>query len=88
MNADTFDACVQGYSARLTDLQILAVQSGYWSGYYGFGSKHPQSPDRIAMKILSSATPQQHADDVDVEEFLRKEASFQRRMMEGEFNGE
>lgn len=87
MNADTFDACVEGYGARLIDLQILEVQGGYWSGYYGFGSKHPQAPDRIAMKILSSATPQQHADEVDVEEFLRREASFQSRMMEGESNG-
>lgn len=87
MSADTFDACVAGYTSRLRDQQILAVQCGYWSGYYGFGSKHPQSPDHIAQKILSSATPQQHADSVDVEEFLRKEERFQRRMMEGELNG-
>ena len=93
MTADTFDACVEGYQDHLFDLQILSVQQGFWSGYYGFGSRHPKSPDKIANSLIKekqgkgSGSTLGHADEVDVEEFLRMEQQFQRRLQEGETDG-
>lgn len=91
MSVDTYNACVEGYGDHLFDLQILAVQQGYWSGYYGMGSKHPKLPDKIAEDMLrrkergkNSGT---HSNEVDVEQFLATEREFQRKLMEGATNG-
>ena len=92
MSVDTYDACVEGYKDKLFDQQILAIQQGFWTGYY-MGSKHPKSPDAIATSMIkdrdrdSSATTQPKATEVDVEAFLQREAEFHRRLMEGANNG-
>ncbi len=85
MSLDQFNACVDGYSTRLLDQQKLAVQQGYWSGYYSRAT-HPKSLQSVINKMdQSQGRIQQHVAEVDVEEFLRREAQFNRRV--GESNG-
>ena len=80
MSLDVFKACIKGYADRLFDLQILGVQQGYWSGYFG-RSKEPKSLKSVLTKLLKSRnTPSEHADDVDVEAFKRMEEQFQKRL--------
>ena len=85
MSLDVFQAYVRGYGDRLTDQQIVALQSGYWSAYYA-NAKHPKPMHMIAEDImkrhkqedakkLSAPKP-----DVDVEAFLAMEAKFQSRL--------
>lgn len=86
-------AYIQGYSDRMVDQQILAVQSGYWSAYYT-NSKHPKAMSSIAEKIvrnheqsMSKAINKPKA-DVDVEAFLAQEALFQAKLSESRKVGE
>lgn len=76
MSLDQFNACVDGYSTRLLDQQKLAVQQGYWAGYYSRAT-HPKSLQSIINKMdQPQGRVQQHVVEVDVEEFLRREARF------------
>lgn len=76
MSLDQFNACVDGYSTRLLDRQKIAVQQGYWAGYY-FRAAHPKSLQSIINKMdQPQGRVQQHVAEVDVEEFLRREARF------------
>lgn len=85
MSLDQFNACVDGYSTRLLDQQKLAVQQGYWAGYYSRAT-HPKSLQSVINKMdPSQGRIQQHVAEVDVEEFLRREAQFNRKV--GESNG-
>lgn len=85
MNLATFSACLAGYQDRLEDMQILAVISGFWSGYYT-NSKRPKPLKSIINKIAGSRKHKKaaHVDTVDVEEFKRKEAEFKRRLEQGD----
>lgn len=79
MSLDVFGAVVRGYADRLHDQQILAVQSGYWSGYWS-NSKHPKSLNQIVdMLTRRSDKETSHANDVDVEAFLERERKFNER---------
>lgn len=78
-------AVVNGYSDRLLDNQIIAIQSGYWSAYY-MGAKHPKSVFKIAEDMLQrhnekdakkASTPRP---DVDVDAYLEMEAQFKARL--------
>lgn len=76
MSLDQFNACVDGYSARLLDQQKIAVQQGYWAGYYSCATR-PKSLQSIINKMdQPQGRVQQHVAEVDVEEFLRREARF------------
>lgn len=78
MSLDQFNACVDGYSIRLLDQQKLAAQQGYWTGYYS-RTAHPKSLQSVINKIgQSQDKPQKHVAEVDVEEFLRREAQFKK----------
>lgn len=84
MNLDTFQAVKKGYEDRVFDQQLIAVQSGYWSGY--FMSKKPK-PLNIILKMLTrnrfrADSKSDHVDFVDVEAFLATEAQFQQRLRE------
>lgn len=83
MTLDTFNACIEGYEDRLFDMQLTSVHTGFWSGYYTKG-KHPRSMKSIITALIRARkkSPQQHADEVDVEEFQRREAEFLRRKAE------
>ena len=79
MSLDVLGAVFRGYADRLHDQQILAVQSGYWSGYWS-NSKHPKSLNQIVdMLTRKSNKDTSHADDVDVEAFLERERKFNER---------
>ena len=87
MSLDTFNACVEGYTDRLFDNQIVAVQSGFWSGYYG-NSRKPKPLKSIIKSMFKNRfkddKKQKHVDTVDVEEFLRREAAFAAKLLEKE----
>ena len=79
-----FRAYVAGYADHLFDMQALAVQSGYWAGYYG-NAKHPKNPkDILAMmsqkRARQSGKSPGAVPDVDVEAFLATERRFKERM--------
>lgn len=85
MSLDMVQAVISGYSDRILDQQILAVQSGYWSAYY-MGSKHPKPVFTIVedmvkrhnqkdVKTTSAPRP-----DVDVDAYLAMEAQFKARL--------
>lgn len=81
MSLDVFQACVKGYGDRLFDKQLLGVQAGYWAGYYQ-RTKKPSPPHSIITKLLSKKVTKKskHADTVDVEGFLLREAQFKTRL--------
>nr|DAD55415.1 MAG TPA: hypothetical protein [Siphoviridae sp. ctoNj20] len=80
MNLELLGAVVQGYTDRVQDQELLAVQSGYWSGYWS-NSKHPKSLKQVVDLITRNRKPQhqQHSNDVDVETFLEMERKFNER---------
>ena len=81
MSLDTLNACIEGYQDRLFDNQLLAVHSGFWSGYYT-NSKRPKQLSTILDSLLRAKNKKfkKHSDEVDVDEFLRREAEFQRKL--------
>lgn len=87
MNLACFQACVTGYSDRLFDYQLLAVHSGYWSGYYT-GAKKPKSLSSILRKLWQEHIKankrlnknRTRATEVDVEAFKRTEQRFKERL--------
>lgn len=91
MSLDQFWAVVEGYSETLVDSQMLAVQSGYWSGYYS-GAQRKKSVKAIldGMQKSRYRKPGERAPDVDVEAFLATERAFReaQRKLEGNSNGE
>lgn len=82
MNFEVFGAVVQGYNDRVKDQEILAILSGYWSGYWS-NSKHPKSPQKVIDMVTNeretSNKKNVHADEVDVEAFLEMERRFNER---------
>lgn len=85
MSLDVFQAYVKGYSDRLLDQQILALQSGYWSAYYA-GAKHPKPVHRISEDMIKRHRSQDAVKaskprpDVDVDAYLEMEAQFKARL--------
>lgn len=79
-----FNAYVDGYSDHLFDQQVIAVQAGYWAGYYS-KAKHPKNIKTILTTMLRKRqnaekkvkTP---APEVDVEAFLAMEQRFKEKM--------
>ena len=88
MSLDMLQACVAGYSDRLLDHQILAVMTGYWSGYYN-NAKHPTKLSKIIASIYKNhkkSTSQGVSKpkvDVDVDAFLEREKKFRQKLKEG-----
>lgn len=83
---DMFKACIQGYSDRLFDGQILSVQTGYWAAYYS-NAKHPKPTKTIISEMsrnkLKAETKHQGRvakPEVDVDAFLATEEQFLRRL--------
>ena len=79
-----FNAYVQGYGDHLFDQQVLAVQAGYWAGYYS-KAKHPKNIKSILTKMLQKRQQSEHklktpAPEVDVEAFLERERLFKEKM--------
>ena len=81
MSLDTLNACIEGYQDRLFDNQLLAVHNGFWSGYYT-NSKRPKQLSTILDSLLKAKNKKfkKHSDEVDVDEFLRREAEFQKKL--------
>ena len=79
-----FNAYVDGYSDRLFDQQIIAVQAGYWAGYYS-KAKHPKNIKTILTTMLRKRQNAEKkvkapAPEVDVEAFLAMEQRFKEKM--------
>ena len=87
MSLDVFNAYVAGYSDRLLDQQILAMQTGHWAAYF-VGSKHPKSTKELAEKMCLEHRKQDAKrsktkaakPEVDVATFLEREAAFRARL--------
>lgn len=87
MSMDVFTAYVNGYSDRLLDQQILAMQTGHWAAYF-VGSKHPKSIKELSEKMLKEhlkqdaklKNPSAPRPDVDVAAYLEQEARFKAKM--------
>ncbi len=84
MSMEMLKACVDGYSNRLLDMQLLSLQSGYWSGYYS-RAKKPKTLKLIAETLMrkmgtSNNSKPKHAAEVDVDAFLEQERIFAERM--------
>ena len=88
MSLPQFRAVLQGYEDYLFDLKCLTAYVGYWTGYYS-NTKRPK-PLSVVLKELSEnhtkAKQKRHnttkavKPEVDVDEFLRKEEQFQKRL--------
>lgn len=81
MSMDVFQAYLKGYSDHLFDLQLLGVQQGYWSGYYG-RAKKPKNLNSVMEKLMRNRHKgsRQHAPDVDVEAFKAMEERFLQKL--------
>lgn len=81
MNIPMVQAFIEGYQEHLFDNQCLAVQQGYWAGYYQ--SKKPKSANSIIEKMIRDHDKAKKAKhnagknipkpEVDMERFLRLE---------------
>lgn len=91
MNIDMLQAYVEGYQERLFDEKCLAVQQGYWAGY--FRSKRPRPLGDVLSKLdqeHQKMVKNKHKKgknvpkpEVDMDRFLRLE---QKRMQYLESN--
>lgn len=86
MNMDCFKAYIQGYSDRLFDQQIVAVQTGYWAAYYT-NAKHPKPLATIITEMARRKELKEKSNkgnivkpEVDVEAFKATEEQFLRRL--------
>lgn len=84
MPLEVFKACVDGYSDRLFDAQILGVHQGYWAGYYSRVKRPKQLKDIIKTlfknhKTIESKKPGILYPDIDVEAFMETERQFNQR---------
>lgn len=84
MSLEVFQAYVAGYSDHLFNQQTLAVQTGYWAGYYS-KAKHPKNIKTILTTMLRKRTQAEKkikmpAPEVDVEAFLAMEQKFKERI--------
>lgn len=77
---DVFRACIAGYQAHQVDLEVLAVQQGYWSGYYN-RAKRPKPLKTILNRLFDTPKRKSLSDkaDVDVQAFQQMEAQFEQR---------
>ena len=78
MSLDVFRAVVRGYNDHIFDLQLLAVQQGYWSGYYN-RAKKPKSLEAVLKKMFKTKSKdtqkksQSEITEEDIETFLQRE---------------
>lgn len=84
MSIDVFNAYVKGYGDHLFDQQVLAVQMGYWAGYYS-KAKHPKNIKTILQNMLrkrqnAKKRIKSPAPEVDVETYLEIERQFKEKM--------
>ena len=80
MSFDMLQACIQGYSDHMFDMQLLGIQQGYWAGYYS-NSKKPK-PLKYILDKMARAHNKQGAEilDVDVDAFLQMERDFKQKL--------
>lgn len=81
---EVFRACIEGYSDRLFDEQVLAIQTGYWAGYYNRARK-PKPVKAVLESLMRKKTKQVasksvKAPEVDVDAFLAQEQMFLQRL--------
>ena len=90
LSFDVVQACIAGYSDRMLDEQLVAVQAGYWAAYYS-GMKHPKPVGRITEDMIKAHKKSENIaskasapkPEVDVEAFLAMEEQFRARLVNG-----
>ena len=86
MSLEVLYAYIKGYSDRLLDQQIIAVTTGYWSGYYS-NAKHAIKVSKVISNLYknhrSDKRRKPHADTVDVDAFLDRETAFYKKLKKG-----
>lgn len=88
MSLPQFRAVLQGYEDHLFDLKCLTAYAGYWAGYYS-NTKRPKPLSTILKELVENHQKAKKKKEkaintvkpeVDVDEFLRKEEQFQKRL--------
>ena len=88
MSLPQFKAVIQGYEDHLFDLKCLTAYAGYWAGYYS-SSKKPKPLSAVLKDLVENHRKSKKKKinatnaskpEVDVDEFLRREELFQKRM--------
>lgn len=81
MNLDMIKAYIEGYQDRLYDQQCIAVQQGYWAGYYQ--SKKPK-PVNVILKSMDRDRARQKRQRNNAGKNVSKPAVDMERFMERE----
>ena len=90
MSLPQLRAVIQGYEDHLFDLKCLTAYAGYWAGYYS-NTKRPKPLSTILKELVdnhlkSKKKKSNHNStkaakpEVDVDEFLKKEEQFRKRL--------
>lgn len=84
MSLETLNAYAEGYSDQLFDQQLIAIQTGFWAGYYS-NAKHPKSlknvlKDMAKKHLKSKKSNKSHQPEVDVDSFLAMESRFKEKL--------
>lgn len=75
MNLDTLECYLLGREQAQVDQLLLAVQTGYWAGYYS-NAKKPKPLEYFLRKIEKGRYGHQTCTDVpDIEKFKQREAN-------------
>lgn len=88
MDIPMFKAYVEGYQEHLFDQKLLAVQHGFWAGYYQ--SKRPKPMKTILTQMIQDnekakkkkkyAKGEIQRPEVDVATFLEREKRFKAKL--------
>ena len=60
------EAVKRGYELRMRDQEKIAIEIGYWSGYYN-RAKRPKSPQSFIEKIERASSTTKTTVDMDAE---------------------
>lgn len=74
MDLEQLNQYIAGFSDHIFDLQQIAIEVGYWCGYYN-NSKHPKPVNNIIKSLKNKLSRKEKgpASDPDVETFMELE---------------
>lgn len=78
MSLDMLNACIQGYTDHLFDLETVGIKTGFWAGYY-FKVKRPRSYVRVIKELIrkrNTGKSRSNKPNVDVDAFKSMEDKF------------
>ena len=85
---EQFNQYTAGFGDHLFELQQIAIEVGYWCGYYN-NAKHPKPVANIIQSIKSKLARKERgpASDPDVDAFMELERKRLQMYEKGEKNG-